>query len=187
MCQEADSQPRLRVQVMDEVAMHDLADALMEAAPPAPGLVLLLHGGVGAGKSTLARAYIRAAAGDPGLPVPSPTFLLQQSYDVEVAAPVSAAPGADASSDACAAMPQPRRAVQCERDAGVERECKYEEVTIHHYDLYRLPGLGSGGGEVAGKQPMMWWGLPALAAAYGARCSSLPAPPRCLASGMPES
>lgn len=47
-----------------------------------PGLALLLKGELGAGKSTLARALIRALAPDAGaFDVPSPTFTLVQSYD----------------------------------------------------------------------------------------------------------
>ncbi|TIT21288.1 MAG: ATP-binding cassette domain-containing protein, partial [Mesorhizobium sp.] len=44
------------------------------------GDVLALKGDLGAGKSTLARALIRALADDAGLDVPSPTFTLVQSY-----------------------------------------------------------------------------------------------------------
>ena len=40
-----------------------------------------LQGGLGAGKTTLARAILRAASGDPGLIVPSPTFTLVEVYD----------------------------------------------------------------------------------------------------------
>lgn len=47
-----------------------------------PGLVILLAGAVGAGKSTFARAFIRAlAGGDESFDVPSPTFALIQTYD----------------------------------------------------------------------------------------------------------
>lgn len=54
---------------------EDLAMALR------PGDVLALSGDLGAGKSTLARALIRALADDENLDVPSPTFTLVQSYD----------------------------------------------------------------------------------------------------------
>ncbi|MEQ9812691.1 MAG: tRNA (adenosine(37)-N6)-threonylcarbamoyltransferase complex ATPase subunit type 1 TsaE [Azospirillaceae bacterium] len=46
------------------------------------GDVIALEGALGAGKTALARAAIRAAAGDPALEVPSPTFTLVQSYAV---------------------------------------------------------------------------------------------------------
>ncbi len=49
-----------------------------------PGDVLALKGDLGAGKSTLARALIRALADDPTLDVPSPTFTLVQSYDTRI-------------------------------------------------------------------------------------------------------
>lgn len=48
------------------------------------GDVLALTGDLGAGKSTLARALIRALADDETLDVPSPTFTLVQSYDTRV-------------------------------------------------------------------------------------------------------
>ena len=46
--------------------------------------MLALSGDLGAGKTTLARALIRAMAGDPALEVPSPTFTLVQSYEGRV-------------------------------------------------------------------------------------------------------
>lgn len=59
----------------------DLARALRS------GDILALSGELGAGKSTLARAFIRAMADDPDLEVPSPTYTLVQSYPVRI--PVS--------------------------------------------------------------------------------------------------
>jgi N-acetylmuramate 1-kinase len=46
-----------------------------------PGFAVLLEGDLGSGKSVLARALIRAVAGDETLDVPSPSFSLVQSYD----------------------------------------------------------------------------------------------------------
>ncbi|WP_370638261.1 tRNA (adenosine(37)-N6)-threonylcarbamoyltransferase complex ATPase subunit type 1 TsaE [Ancylobacter sp. Lp-2] len=54
----------------------DLAFALV------PGDLVALEGDLGAGKSTLARALIRALADDLDLEVPSPTFNLVQTYDL---------------------------------------------------------------------------------------------------------
>jgi len=51
------------------------------AARLKPGDVVGLKGDLGAGKTTLARAIIRAAAADPELIVPSPTFTLVEVYD----------------------------------------------------------------------------------------------------------
>ena len=64
----------------DEAATAALAAKL--AARARPGDALLLEGPLGAGKSAFARAFLRAASGDPGLEVPSPTFTLVQSYDL---------------------------------------------------------------------------------------------------------
>jgi N-acetylmuramate 1-kinase len=60
------------------VLAEDLALALK------PGDCLCLSGDLGAGKSTLARALIRAVADDPDLEVPSPTFTLVQTYDLRL-------------------------------------------------------------------------------------------------------
>lgn len=51
------------------------------AAMLKPGDIVSLEGELGAGKSALARATIRALAGDPHLEIPSPTFALVQPYD----------------------------------------------------------------------------------------------------------
>lgn len=48
------------------------------------GDVIALEGALGAGKTAVARATIRALADDPGLEVPSPTFTLVQSYETRI-------------------------------------------------------------------------------------------------------
>jgi tRNA threonylcarbamoyladenosine biosynthesis protein TsaE len=54
------------------------------AAALRPGDAVLLEGPLGAGKSALARAVLRALLGDPALHVPSPTFTLLQTYDAPI-------------------------------------------------------------------------------------------------------
>ena len=63
-------------------ATESLAAAV--AALARSGDVILLAGPLGAGKSTFARAFLRAASADPALEVPSPTFTLVQSYDTRI-------------------------------------------------------------------------------------------------------
>ncbi len=68
-----------------DLALADEAATAAFAACIAPRLgagdVLLLSGPIGAGKSTFARALIRARLGNPAEEVPSPTFTLVQTYD----------------------------------------------------------------------------------------------------------
>lgn len=63
----------------DEAATERLGGALADRLRPRD--VVALEGGLGVGKTTLARAILRAASGDPGLIVPSPTFTLVEVYD----------------------------------------------------------------------------------------------------------
>ncbi|KDM66259.1 MULTISPECIES: tRNA (adenosine(37)-N6)-threonylcarbamoyltransferase complex ATPase subunit type 1 TsaE [Acidiphilium] len=58
-----------------------LAQAM--AARARAGDAVLLSGNLGAGKSTFARAFIRARAGDASLDVPSPSFTLVQTYELD--------------------------------------------------------------------------------------------------------
>jgi tRNA threonylcarbamoyladenosine biosynthesis protein TsaE len=50
------------------------------AALARPGDAILLEGPLGAGKTSFARAFLRAWTGDPALDVPSPSYTLVQSY-----------------------------------------------------------------------------------------------------------
>lgn len=67
----------------DEAATRRLGEDI--AAILQAGDLVLLEGGLGAGKSTLARALIRAIADDDALEVPSPTFTLVQPYPLRLA------------------------------------------------------------------------------------------------------
>ncbi|MBX3530546.1 MAG: tRNA (adenosine(37)-N6)-threonylcarbamoyltransferase complex ATPase subunit type 1 TsaE [Rhizobiaceae bacterium] len=67
-----------RIELPDPAATDRLGDDI--AAALRPGDLVALSGDLGAGKSALARAMIRAIAGDHALEVPSPTFTLVQNY-----------------------------------------------------------------------------------------------------------
>lgn len=71
-----DPQP---VFLADDAATAALGAKL--AAVLRPGDLVTLSGGLGAGKTALARAIIRTLMGDPRLDVPSPTFSLVQPYE----------------------------------------------------------------------------------------------------------
>ncbi len=72
----------LTLDLHDETASNQLGEDI--AAALRAGDVLLLSGDLGMGKSTLARAIIRAMADDAALDVPSPTFTLVQAYATRV-------------------------------------------------------------------------------------------------------
>ncbi len=69
----------LTVTLASEAATQRLGAAL--AGLLRVGDVLALSGGLGAGKTALCRAIIRAATGNPLEDVPSPTFTLVQLYE----------------------------------------------------------------------------------------------------------
>ena len=71
--------PTYSLSLPDEAATERLGASLAQRLRPRD--VVALQGGLGAGKTTLARAILRAAAGDPALVVPSPTFTLVEVYD----------------------------------------------------------------------------------------------------------
>ena len=64
---------------LDEPAARRLAQRI--ALKLKAGDAIALHGDLGAGKTTFARALIRALLGDAEAEVPSPTFALMQLYD----------------------------------------------------------------------------------------------------------
>ena len=74
--------PAFPLPLADETATEQLGATL--AARLKPGDVVGLKGELGAGKTTLARAILRAAADDPALIVPSPTFTLVEVYETPV-------------------------------------------------------------------------------------------------------
>lgn len=75
----------LTIDLPDEAATGRLAAFL--AARAAKGDVIALSGPLGSGKTSFARAFIRAR-GLEAAEVPSPTFMLVEVYDEEAAIPV---------------------------------------------------------------------------------------------------
>ncbi len=73
-------EPGLRIELPDETASERLAAGLAMLA--GQGDLIALEGDLGTGKTTIARSFIRALADQPDLEVPSPTFTLVQTYDL---------------------------------------------------------------------------------------------------------
>jgi tRNA threonylcarbamoyladenosine biosynthesis protein TsaE len=71
--------PTFSLSLPDEAATERLGASLAQRLRPRD--VVALQGGLGVGKTTLARAILRAVSGDPALIVPSPTFTLAEVYD----------------------------------------------------------------------------------------------------------
>ena len=77
----------MRTEVLEIVLQNEDETRLFAedtAMALAPGDCIGLSGDLGAGKSTFARALIRAMADDADLDVPSPTFTLVQSYETRL-------------------------------------------------------------------------------------------------------
>jgi tRNA threonylcarbamoyladenosine biosynthesis protein TsaE len=72
----------LIVSLPDQATTEALARRLASLAHA--GDCVLLEGPLGAGKTTLARAFLRAAANDEALEVPSPSFTLVQIYETKI-------------------------------------------------------------------------------------------------------
>ena len=72
-----------KLNLPDVAATERLAHFLAQELQP--GDLVTLSGGLGAGKTTLARAIIQTLADDPELEVPSPTFTLVQTYETPTA------------------------------------------------------------------------------------------------------
>ena len=70
-----------RIVLSDDAATAALGAKL--ATQLQPGALVLLSGGLGAGKTALARAMVRALVGDLAMDVPSPSFALVQPYEAK--------------------------------------------------------------------------------------------------------
>lgn len=77
------SGPGVHAWIPSAADMESLGHLLLSLC--CPGTVLLLSGHLGGGKTAIARGLVRAFCGDPDLFVPSPTFLLNLSYQEDTA------------------------------------------------------------------------------------------------------
>lgn len=72
----------MQIRLPDQSSTEHLAARI--AGLCAPGDCIALSGGLGAGKTTFARAFLRVLARDPQMEVPSPSFALVQPYDTSI-------------------------------------------------------------------------------------------------------
>jgi tRNA threonylcarbamoyl adenosine modification protein YjeE len=79
MAEDNADRPPWTITLPDLPATERLARIIADELKP--GDLVTLSGGLGAGKTTLARTLIRILAGDADLEVPSPTFTIVQTYD----------------------------------------------------------------------------------------------------------
>ncbi len=79
MSEEAAPKSVWRLDVASEAETIELAQELSTLVRN--GDAVMLSGDLGAGKTTFARAMIRALVEDPRLEAPSPTFTLMQIYE----------------------------------------------------------------------------------------------------------
>lgn len=77
------SGPAKRIVALPSLSATEALAAAIAAMARA-GDCILLEGPLGAGKTAFARAFLRAAADDPALEVPSPSFTLVQSYETKI-------------------------------------------------------------------------------------------------------
>jgi tRNA threonylcarbamoyladenosine biosynthesis protein TsaE len=77
------SEPASRTIALPNLAATEALAARL-ASKAQPGDSILLDGPLGAGKTAFARAFLRAASGDPALEVPSPSFTLVQTYETKI-------------------------------------------------------------------------------------------------------
>jgi len=77
------SEPASRTVALPTLAATEALAAGI-AAMARPGDCILLEGPLGAGKTAFARAFLRAAADDSALEVPSPSFTLVQIYETRI-------------------------------------------------------------------------------------------------------
>eukprot|EP01047_Picozoa_sp_COSAG01_P090262 COSAG01_NODE_22152_length_869_cov_1.157143_1_plen_205_part_01 len=102
------------------------------------GDVIFLRGELGAGKTTLARGFLRHFFSNPGLDVPSPSYLLHFTYrdegcDTAAIATTASDPVSSEGGNATAAEGRQGRSFRAGRFAALPG------VAIHHLDPYRLP------------------------------------------------
>lgn len=127
---EASSAAPMRIPLGDLRATERLGAALASVAER--GDVIFLNGDLGAGKTALARGFLRHYFHNPELDVPSPSYLLHFTYKDEGAE--AAAGDAEALSAASTVAGATHG-----RDFRGGRFAALPGVSVHHLDPYRLP------------------------------------------------
>lgn len=110
--------------------------------------MLHLLGPLGAGKTTLCRAYVRTAVGDESLDVPSPTFLLKHTYDTPAGTPLA---HVDLYRLDLGCAPARLELPRCAQDGALLLEwadrLSSEDATRERLDIFINPSASDGGGD----------------------------------------
>eukprot|EP00929_Paragymnodinium_shiwhaense_P000685 TRINITY_DN100919_c0_g1_i1.p1 TRINITY_DN100919_c0_g1~~TRINITY_DN100919_c0_g1_i1.p1 ORF type:complete len:654 (+),score=138.61 TRINITY_DN100919_c0_g1_i1:92-2053(+) len=116
----------LRISLPDVEATEALGAALAHEVQK--GDCIFLTGGLGVGKTSLARGFVRRFFGNPTLDVPSPSYLLHFEYSSKAPPQLGAPEVTSGSSDKASG-----KTFQASTSALVA------DCTVHHIDPYRLP------------------------------------------------
>ncbi|WIA23950.1 hypothetical protein OEZ85_013589 [Tetradesmus obliquus] len=111
-----------------------------------PGTVLLLSGHLGSGKTAIARGIVRAFCGDPAMFVPSPTFLLNLTYQEDTAhdkdeptqEQQQQQPDQQQQQPDQQQLQQPEQQQQQPDQQQQQQQQQQQGRCIHHMDPYRL-------------------------------------------------
>jgi hypothetical protein len=142
------SGPGVHVWVPSAVDMEALGHLLLSLC--VPGTVVLLNGHLGGGKTAIARGMVRAFCGDPDLFVPSPTFLLNLTYQEDTAhEPSSNGQQQQKQGEQQQKQQQQVKQQQQGQQQGQQQQQQQQEggvksrgQCIHHMDPYRLGNAG---------------------------------------------
>ena len=165
MTQDASPTVAWTTEARDEASTIALANDV--ATLVRPGDLVTLTGDLGSGKTTFARALVRALVGDPELETPSPTFTLMQTYDapdykivhadlyrIEKASDLIELGWEDVVEDALVLVEWPERATELFEGDRLDVELSYEGPENKNARKITITGYGAAGNRLASFKSM---------------------------------